>query len=605
MSQGKGKPLLLPPIEVNAYRKQTYIRFGTGAGYDWSPLHPRSRIPGYVERQIAGAIDWLIDTTENSKAGFAAEFTHQLQLLTSIIESDINSTIAAAGAPLDFSLTTTIATELNAVRQLIDQRNLALPQIQSQANLFFSSDPLTKSRQEFINTIAQRDLDVTPIQEIHDIFPVWAQSYSAGYSARLVTEALRQLNQRETSLTAQHATALAEQAQQEAEAQRRREEEQRLKTEQEAALAQIKAANTFSAVGALAAARPFIIGAAGVVAEAGTTALALSAAIRAAVSGLLTVAAAGPGALIATFATLTLYAPKLGNADRFVISVPLSDLDPAAEQDGQSGTASAIDLPVRIGSNLSDQRESYFLAATGPSGASPSVRSVTAQWDPTTATYGLTTNDTPARHLTWTPIVAPGNSSTENPQVNPEVPVYPGVTIAPIQPQIETFPAIVDLDFDDYIVWFPADSGLKPIYVAFKSRRYEPGVVTGVGQEISGRWLEAASQSSGAGFPVQVAEQLRGREFSSFDAFRKAFWEAVAADPVLSKQFISSNISLLSDGKAPVTTLNEMVGERIKFEIHHIRHISKGGAVYDVDNLIIVTPKRHIEIHSGGKSDVQ
>lgn len=628
MSQGKGEPILLSPIEVNAYREQTYIRFGTGAGYDWSPLHPRSRIPGYIERQLEGAIDWLIDTTENSKSGFSADFVYQLQLLPSTLQSEISTTIAAAGAPLDFSLTTTIARELNAVRQLIYQRSLALPQIQSQANLFFSSDPLTKSRQDFVNTIAQRDLDVTPIQEIHDIYPVWAQSYSAAYSARLVTEALRQLNQRAVSLTAQHATALAQQAQQEAEAralqaqreaqeralqaqreaealrvqqeaeaQKRREDEQRLKAEQEAAQAKIKAANTFSAVGAVAASRPFIVGAAGVVAEAGPTALALAAAIRAAFSSLQAIATAGPGALIATFATLTLYSPKLGNADRFAISVPLSELDSTAEQKGESG-ASTIDLPVRIGSNLKDEQESYFLAATGAGGASPSVRSVTAQWDPKTGTYGLTTTDSPARTLTWTPIVEPGNSSTENPSVVTEPPVYPGVTVAPIQPQIETFPAIVDLDFDDYIIWFPADSGLKPIYIAFRSRRYEPGVVTGVGQEVSGRWLESASQTMGAAVPSQIADQLRGREFRSFDGFRRAFWKAVAMDSVLSKQFSKENLTLIHERKAPIAPLRESAGKKEKFEIHHQIHISNGGAVYDLDNLIILTPRRHIEIHS-------
>jgi hypothetical protein len=343
MSQGKGKPLLLPPIEVNAYREQTYIRFGTGAGYDWSPLHPRSRIPGYVERQLAGAVDWVIDTTESSKAGFAIDYADQLQKLPSFIQSEIDTALAAFDEVLDFSLAASIKRELTVVQELIDKRNLTLPTLQAEANAFFSEDPLGKTRQDFINTIAQRDLDVTPIQEIHDIYPAWAQSYSAAYSARLVTEALRQLNQRAVSLTVQHATALAQQAQQEAEAralqaqreaqeralqaqreaealriqqeaeaQKLREEEQRLKAEQEAALAQIKAANSFSAVGAVAAARPFIIGAAGVVAEVGATAFALTAAIRAAVSSLLSIAATGPGALIATFATLTLYSPKLG-----------------------------------------------------------------------------------------------------------------------------------------------------------------------------------------------------------------------------------------------------------------------------------------------------
>ncbi|WP_413081246.1 HNH endonuclease signature motif containing protein [Yersinia vastinensis] len=42
----------------------------------------------------------------------------------------------------------------------------------------------------------------------------------------------------------------------------------------------------------------------------------------------------------------------------------------------------------------------------------------------------------------------------------------------------------------------------------------------------------------------------------------------------------------------------EHVGGREKYEIHHVNPINGGGAVYDIDNLRVVTPKRHIEIHT-------
>nr|WP_273909031.1 S-type pyocin domain-containing protein [Pseudomonas fontis] len=104
----------------------------------------------------------------------------------------------------------------------------------------------------------------------------------------------------------------------------------------------------------------------------------------------------------------------------------------------------------------------------------------------------------------------PGDSSTASPVVHPEIQVYPGAVATPVQPQIETYPALVDLDFDDYIVWFPADSGLKPVYVAFRDRRDDPGVASGSGEVVSGRWLDAAARPAGAVVPVQVADQLRG-----------------------------------------------------------------------------------------------
>lgn len=466
MSQEKGKPHLLPPIEIKAYREQTYSRLGTGAGYDWSPLHPRSRIQGYVERQLAGAVDWVIDTTESSKASFAEEYVDQLQKLPSTIQSEFDSTLETFEAASDFSLAASIKREMAAVQKQIDQRNLTLPSLQAQANAFFSADPLNKSRQDFINAISLRDLDVTPIKEIHDIYPAWANSYSAAYSVKLVTEALRLLNQRVAGLTAQYATAVA---QQEAEAQKRRNEEQRRKAEQEAAQAIIRAQNTFSVPSAVAIARPLIIGTAGIVADVGAAALALSEAIRAAIARIIEIAKAGPGAYIATFATLMLYSPKLGNADRLVMSVPLANLDPSIADSSPPNDGEFINLPVRIGTNLKNGKQTYFMAAAGKNGASSSVRSVTAQWDPKTATYGLSTTDIPARHLTWTPIVQLGNSSTESPITPTELPLHPGAEVTPTQPQIETFPAIVDLDFDDYIIWFPAGSGLKPIYVVFNS----------------------------------------------------------------------------------------------------------------------------------------
>ncbi|MEX5669801.1 colicin, partial [Pseudomonas neuropathica] len=35
-------------------------------------------------------------------------------------------------------------------------------------------------------------------------------------------------------------------------------------------------------------------------------------------------------------------------------------------------------------------------------------------------------------------------------------------------------------------------------------------------------------------------------------------------------------------------------------ELHHEIEISKNGAVYDIDNLLVMTPKRHIQLHKGG-----
>ncbi|MFJ2480343.1 HNH endonuclease signature motif containing protein [Pseudomonas sp. NPDC087598] len=119
-----------------------------------------------------------------------------------------------------------------------------------------------------------------------------------------------------------------------------------------------------------------------------------------------------------------------------------------------------------------------------------------------------------------------------------------------------------------------------------------------MGQPVSDNWLGVAATPQGAPIPTQIADKLRGREFSSFRAFRKAFWKAVGNDQGLFDQFSRLNKIDLRDGLAPSALPSEQVGKREKFEIHHIKPVSEEGAVYDIDNLTVLTPKQHIELHS-------
>jgi hypothetical protein len=115
--------------------------------------------------------------------------------------------------------------------------------------------------------------------------------------------------------------------------------------------------------------------------------------------------------------------------------------------------------------------------------------------------------------------------------------------------------------------------------------------------------MNNAGKELGVPIPNRIADKLRGKTHSSFDAFRKAFWQEVAKDPELSKQFDPGSLATMKNGRAPYVRKNERAGKRVKVEIHHVKLISEGGAVYDVDNIRAITPKRHIEIHSknGGK----
>lgn len=162
------------------------------------------------------------------------------------------------------------------------------------------------------------------------------------------------------------------------------------------------------------------------------------------------------------------------------------------------------------------------------------------------------------------------------------------------------FPVPEERDLNDYILVFPADSGIKPIYVYLKTARDEPGVATGKGEILSGseKWLEAASSGQGAPVPAQVADKLRGKSFRNFDHFREEFWLAVAECPELMSQFKRINQMEIRDGNAPFSIVPEQVGGRKRFEIHHIERIIDGGAVYDFENMRVNTVRNHINLHS-------
>jgi hypothetical protein len=120
---------------------------------------------------------------------------------------------------------------------------------------------------------------------------------------------------------------------------------------------------------------------------------------------------------------------------------------------------------------------------------------------------------------------------------------------------------------------------------------------------ITGKWLRGTHGNAGK-MPGQIAARLEGKRFRNFDHFREEFWKTVAADRHLSSQFSRGNRSRMSAGLAPVAPRNQHVGGQKSYEIHHIKPIVHKGGVYDLNNLMIVTPRYHKEVldpkyHSG------
>ncbi len=376
--------------------------------------------------------------------------------------------------------------------------------------------------------------------------------------------------------------------------------------------AAIRAANTYAmpangSVVATAAGRGLIQVAQG--------AASLAQAISDAIAVLGRVLASAPSVMAVGFASLTYssrtaeqWQDQTPDSVRYALGMDAAKLGlpPSVNLNAVAKASGTVDLPMRLTNEARGNTTTLSVVSTDGVSVPKAVPVRMAAYNATTGLYEVTvpstTAEAPPLILTWTPASPPGNQnpSSTTPVVPKPVPVYEGATLTPVKATPETYPGVITLP-EDLIIGFPADSGIKPIYVMFRDPRDVPGAATGKGQPVSGNWLGAASQGEGAPIPSQIADKLRGKTFKNWRDFREQFWIAVANDPELSKQFNPGSLAVMRDGGAPYVRESEQAGGRIKIEIHHKVRIANGGGVYNMGNLVAVTPKRHIEIHKGGR----
>lgn len=225
------------------------------------------------------------------------------------------------------------------------------------------------------------------------------------------------------------------------------------------------------------------------------------------------------------------------------------------------------------------------------------VRVRTFVYNPSAKAYEFKQDGADRPALIWTPAVSPESSSTALPADDSKGPEYSGAAILPVSEQLGRFPTYDIEDFEDYILVFPADSGLPPVYVMFNSPRYLPGVVSGFGVDIDPQWETKASAGLGSPIPAVVADALRGKEYAQFRNFKRAIWREMSKHAEITQGMSERNIKLIKQGKAPIAPNAEQKNGRRWYEIHHISLISKGGDVYGIDNLGINTPAHHDRIH--------
>ncbi|QXI22633.1 S-type pyocin domain-containing protein [Pseudomonas iranensis] len=313
--------------------------------------------------------------------------------------------------------------------------------------------------------------------------------------------------------------------------------------------------------------------------------------------------AALTGGPIGVFLASVFYTPTLGNGELqrnpVVVTIPLSQFYPEREYSPVGRSTLLYWLRHRVVSSVRGEHTQLYLESPKNSFG---VRVRQASFDPQMKLYTFTTEGLIPITLTWTPESPPGAellNSTNLPATDPSIRIYPGARVTKIEGRVDEHPFCDVAGPDDYILEFPIESGIESVYMMATrgGPRYEPGMATGTGEMVGENWLDSAAQSSGSPVPAQIADQLRGLEFRNFDRFRESFWKAVAADELLRRQFGKVDLEQMANGAAPYAEPLDTVGGREKIEIHHKHRIADGGEVYGLENLRILTPKAHIELH--------
>lgn len=210
--------------------------------------------------------------------------------------------------------------------------------------------------------------------------------------------------------------------------------------------------------------------------------------------------------------------------------------------------------------------------------------------------------------ITWTPdgstdVLTPDTVLPENNQLDVH-----SIWVRPIEEHEQEIGTVLypEEDLAEYIVTFPADAGLPPLYLVFrKTARDEPGIVTGSGKDVEwvdGYWLGKATDSGqGQYIPTKIAEALQGKQFKKFSDLQTAVWKEVSKRPDLLEQFSKTNQNEILKGNAPFVIPKHKWGKLDRYVLHHKKEIQHGGEVYNIDNLGVVTPRLHWgEIHRKG-----
>ncbi|KAJ5414998.1 hypothetical protein N7509_000096 [Penicillium cosmopolitanum] len=137
--------------------------------------------------------------------------------------------------------------------------------------------------------------------------------------------------------------------------------------------------------------------------------------------------------------------------------------------------------------------------------------------------------------------------------------------------------------------------------------RKAPGRATITKPLFDSEMLVYGSHKNAGLVPRDIGERLVALDFQSFDEFRGVFWKTVSESKYAMDlvELGPDALSRMSAGLSPFAHESQQLGKRLVYELHHITPINKGGNVYDISNIAIMTPRFHKEVlirayHFGG-----
>lgn len=533
----------------------------------------RARIEAQVRAQAEKdqahrqALEALTNVFPSLQSGLAQNYSQASAALPNAIQEEIASGLDLNVVHSDEQqLRDLILQEKARINYLIESKGSLLDERRAQALSLTGQELDHATQKDHLNYLVYYSQGDPPrVQQAHE---AWVNALSQTYEAKLLAESVTLLNEQSAALSMRHA--------------------------------ELSLANKPASQEARQAAGIDKLWS--VIAPASTTTAApgiRTVATNIAKDQLIRIATRTLGSNLVTL--LAMYPQPLGDAELppAVIATPLSQLNlpPHIDLHYLASVKGTLDVPHRLTSDEAGTSGAARWVATDGVKVGTKVRVRTFTYNAQNNSYEFIRDGESTPALIWTPIARPADSSTSSPAGPPALPVDPGNVVTPFVPELEAYPAIDRDDPGDYILISPIDSGLPNSYLLFKDPRSIPGVASGYGEAVTATWLRGPTASQPAPIPSSVAEKLSGRPFASFAKLREAIWLEVSKDPELSRQLGELNLQELSNKRAPRAPLADRVGKRVKYEIHHKHRVSEGGSVYDLDNLIIMTPKDHIQTH--------